>query len=97
MKAWIKVLLGVSLSFMCIFTSLGYAGVSTQLKVQGVAEAQPTYAVFITSITTSSTSGASSVVNKYINTIMNVGVNLGQDSASTETMSITVYNNTTDY
>lgn len=57
MKAWIKVLLGISLSFMCIFTSVGYAQFSSDLSIKGDAELEPPNAIFIVSISNVQTSG----------------------------------------
>ena len=41
MKVWVKVLLGILLSFMCVFTSLGYAGFTSQMLIAGSAELTP--------------------------------------------------------
>ncbi len=40
MKMYIKILLGISLSFMCIFASLGYATLSDDLMVSGSVQAE---------------------------------------------------------
>jgi len=58
MKAWMKILLGVLLSFMCIFTSLGYAQTTTDLRVEGEVEIKPPNAIFIAEISNVQTSGA---------------------------------------
>ena len=53
MKTYLKVLLGITLSFMCVFASLGYAGISSQLIVIGSASTQPAppaYDVYITDV-----------------------------------------------
>ena len=97
MKTYLKVLLGITLSFMCVFACLGYAGVSSQLEIFADADYVPPRTVFITSVTESGSAGGSSTVNSHINTIMNVDVSLGNDAASTVTMHVTVFNNTTDY
>ena len=57
MKAWKKIVLGISLSFMCLFTSVGYAGVSSMLSITGDATAQPPDAIFIFGISNVRTSG----------------------------------------
>lgn len=58
MKAWIKVLLGISLSLMCLFTSLGYAQHSTSLEVVGDVKVDPPNAIFIVDIYNVQTSKA---------------------------------------
>ena len=97
MNTWTKALICVALSIMCVFTSLGYAGISSQLEINAGAEYKPPNTVFITSVTTSSNAGSTAAVNSVVNTIMNIDVSLGNDSTSTATFHVTVYNNTTDY
>ncbi len=41
MKMWIKAILGISLSFMCLFTCVGYAAMSQNLVIRGNVEAEP--------------------------------------------------------
>jgi hypothetical protein len=41
MKMWIKAILGISLSFMCLFTCVGYAAISGNLMISGNVEANP--------------------------------------------------------
>ena len=41
MKMWIKTILGISLSFMCLFTCVGYAAMSQNLVIRGNVEAEP--------------------------------------------------------
>ena len=41
MKTWTKAILGISLSFMCLFTCIGYAAVSDTISVFGKAKAEP--------------------------------------------------------
>ena len=50
MKKWVKVVLGISLSFMCVFTSLGYAALSDNLTVTGEANVSPPNAIYIEGI-----------------------------------------------
>ncbi|MBR4032649.1 MAG: hypothetical protein IKJ07_07950 [Clostridia bacterium] len=57
MKSWIKILLGISLSVMCIFTSIGYASFTSQLEIGGTAEVGPPNAVYIVSISNVVTNG----------------------------------------
>lgn len=72
MKKWIKALVGITLSFMCIFTSIGYAGFTSDLIVQAEAELLPPNAIFIVDITNVRTSNA---------TFSTAPVNIGQPSA----------------
>ena len=50
MKAWLKVLLGISLSFMCLFSSVGYAALSSTTRIFGSARASIPYGLFIVDI-----------------------------------------------
>ena len=59
-----KTVLSILLSFMCLFTSVGYAAVSGSLTIHGSAEAEPPVAVFITSVADGgSLAGGSATVN----------------------------------
>ena len=50
MKMFSKIFLGFALSFMCVFTSIGYAALNDELIVEGDANAAPPNAIFITEI-----------------------------------------------
>lgn len=82
MKTWMKVLLGISLSFMCVFASIGYAGFTSEILVQGEAELIPPNAIFIVEITNVRATDA---------TVTTAPVNIGQPS--TKVMSEIVFNN----
>ena len=41
MKIWIKTILGISLSFMCMFTCVGYAAVSGHIAIKGKVGIEP--------------------------------------------------------
>ena len=98
MKMWIKAILGISLSFMCLFTCVGYAAMSQNLVINGNVEAEPPYAVFITSITDgSAVAEGSAAVNHCSGTIANLSLSLGNDSSSSKTLHVTIFNNTIDY
>lgn len=58
MKVWQKILLGISLSFVCLFSSMGYAQVTTQLQIFGQGQASPPNAIFIAGISNVQTSNA---------------------------------------
>lgn len=68
MKKWMKVLLGISLSMMCFFTSIGYAALSDTMNIEGDAEAAPPNAIYIESISNVRTNNA---------TIVQVPTNIG--------------------
>lgn len=58
MKTWAKVAIGMALSFMCIFVSLGYAQLTDELTITGTANAAPPNDIFIYDISNVVTSGA---------------------------------------
>ena len=93
MKTWIKALLCISLSLMCMFTCVGYAAMSGSLTIHGTAQAIPPKAVYITSVTTGGLEGASAVVNNFNMTVVNSRVTLTNSFAGVATFTITVYNN----
>ncbi|MBR2354445.1 MAG: hypothetical protein IKA76_08100 [Clostridia bacterium] len=52
MKMWMKATICISLSLMCIFSSIGFAALSDTLGVTGTADIDIPYGLFITSVTT---------------------------------------------
>ena len=58
MKSWMKVLICVLLSFMCLFTCVGYAQFTSTVEVKGDATVEPPNAMFIVSISNVQTNGA---------------------------------------
>ncbi|MBR3879378.1 MAG: hypothetical protein IKJ24_04555 [Clostridia bacterium] len=67
MKTLVKVLLCITLSFMCLFTSIGYAAVSGNLAIHGTVEYTLPKMVYITSVSvkeSSKTSGSTPAVEK---------------------------------
>ena len=58
MKWWIKILVCLALSVTCLFTCVGYAWTSSEMRVEGTAEAVPPDAVFISSISNVVTNNA---------------------------------------
>ncbi len=93
MKAWLKVLTCISLSFMCIFCCVGYAAISDSLIVSGTAKVKPPKAVYITSVTTDGLSGGKATVNNFSMTVINSRVELTDTFSSCATFTVTVYNN----
>ena len=65
MKWFGKIALCVALSFMCIFTCIGYAGFTSDLRVAGTATADPPKAMFITSISNVKTSNVRVTTSPY--------------------------------
>ena len=49
-KPWVKVVVGIMLSFMIVFTSIGYAAVTDSFAVKGTVEIDIPYGLFITDI-----------------------------------------------
>ena len=58
MKTWLKALIGITLSFMCIFTSVGYAKLTGELGVKGTVELTIPDAIYIHQISNVQTSNA---------------------------------------
>lgn len=94
MKLWLKLILGITLSLMCLLTCVGYAQLTDELKISGSAEYEPPKAVYITSVTSSGTNGATGTVNNFTMTVVNSKTNLGTNGRNTVTYRVTVYNNT---
>ncbi len=95
MKLWLKIICGIALSCMCLFACIGYAGFTSNMTMLGTATSEPPEGVFITNITSVGTNNATAVVNGYSMTVVNSTVNLGNNTNSTLTLTITVFNNTT--
>ena len=94
MKLWLKLILGISLSLMCLLTCVGYAQLTDELQISGSAGYEPPKAVYITSVTSSGTNGAVGTVNNFTMTVVNSKTNLGTNGRNTVTYTVTVYNNT---
>lgn len=54
MKIWLRSLLCISLSLMCLFSGVGYAAISETINISGSAKLELPEGVFITNITDSS-------------------------------------------
>ena len=54
-KAWMKVLMCSMLSFMILFSTVGYAALSTDLGIDGYAEFKVTPGIYITDVRVSGT------------------------------------------
>lgn len=98
MKRWRKTALCVVLSFMCLFLCVGYAAISGDLTIQGTVDLQAPNALYITSVVVGeSTEGSTAAVNNFAGTVVNLSVSLGASPGATQTVVVTVYNNTKDY
>ena len=87
MKTWTKAVLCISLSFMCLFTCIGYAVVSGNLSVFGNATLEPSLPdVYITSITPTTSAGVT--VTSTTGTVMYASIS----GSGTATFEITVKN-----
>ena len=96
MKIWAKIGVVISLSFMCLFTSLGYAVLSDTLGIRGEAKTDIPSGLFITSVTTDSTSniGNNSVSFLPYSTTIDSTISRSRNTG-TVTYNVTVLNNTT--
>ena len=56
MKAWLKVTLCIVLSFMCLFSCVGYAALSDTISVKGFARTDIPSGLFITKVVTTGSS-----------------------------------------
>ena len=66
MKTWLKAILAISLSLMCVITNLGYATLTDSLQVRGEAKTEIPYGLFITSVSTDSTSNIDKNIVSYL-------------------------------
>lgn len=94
MKTWMKAALCISLSFMCVFSFVGYAAINSELIVHGVAEAEPPDALFITSVSGGNCIDADTLA--YSGTVVSSNVTLRENSDGVfeAFYHITVFNNT---
>lgn len=95
MKTWVKVVFGIMLSFMCVFTSLGYASLSESLKINGSLKIDIPSGLFITNIITTGTSRVDKNEFSYLQYTTTVDSNISRSSSTgSVTYKITVLNNT---
>ena len=65
MKAWMKALLSIALSLMCLFTCVGYAAISDELDILGEVNIVPPEAIFILEIGNVVTNNATVNISPY--------------------------------
>ena len=97
MKTWIKCLVCISLSIMCLFTCVGYAAVTSNLSVRGQAKIEIPEGLFIIDIKTIGSSNLDTNQVSYVEHSTTVSSLLNRKSRGNSyyaTYQITVLNNT---
>ncbi|MBO5883486.1 MAG: hypothetical protein J6Q78_03690 [Clostridia bacterium] len=97
MKKWVKALLAIVLSFMCVFTCIGYAAVSDVLIINGRAKADIPSGLFITAVSTDSTSRVDKNTVSHLPYTTTIDSTISRQSRNyvgTVTYNVTVLNNT---
>ena len=96
MKKWMKAVLCLSLSLMCIFSCIGYAALSDDLSVTGAAKIEIPEGLFITNIEETSSNNADSKTVTFFPYSTTVQTLLSRSgwSSGYVTYEITVLNNT---
>ena len=95
MKTWSKVAVCILLTFLCLFTTVGYASFSAQMNVSGLAKLDVPYGLFITKVSTIGAANVDSNTVKYLDFSTTVDSTINRKSGTgTVTYSITVLNNT---
>lgn len=94
MKPWLKIIGGVALSLMCLFTSIGYAAISGELKIEGTAEITPPKGLFISQVNGGSYINPDTLA--YSGTVVTSTVTLKPNASGVyeAVYTITVFNNT---
>ena len=97
MKTWMKCLICISLSVMCLFTCVGYASVTSNLSIRGKAEVEVPQGLFIVGIKTMGSSSIDSNTVSYIEHSTTVNSIISRSKNGKQfytTYDITVLNNT---
>ena len=96
MKTWMKTLLGVALSFMCVFSCIGYAALSDTLGLRGTAKTDIPEGLFITEISTDTTNRVDHQSVSYLQYTTTVDSTIDRSAygAGSVTYRIKVWNNT---
>jgi len=96
MKPWKFSVICILLAFLCVFSAVGYAALSTSMMVTGTVKVDIPYGLFITGVSTRGMSGVDSNSVSYIqhSTTLDSTINRRSIGAGTVTYSITVLNNT---
>ena len=96
MKTWKISVICILLAFLCMFSAIGYAALSTSMMVTGMVKVDIPYGLFITGVSTQGTSNVDSNSVSYMQYSTTVDSTIDRKSfgAGTVTYSITVLNNT---
>ncbi len=97
MKTLVRALLGIVLSFMCVFTCIGYAEISEVLIISGRAKADIPSGLFITAVSTDSTSRVDKNTVSHLPYTTTIDSTISRQSRNyvgTVTYNVTVLNNT---
>ena len=96
MKTWQISVTCILLSFLCLFSSVGYAAVTSTMRVSGSVKTDIPYGLFITSVSTTSTSNTDKNVVSYLpySTTIDTTISRRGNSAGSVTYTVTVLNNT---
>lgn len=96
MKTWIKSLLCISLSLMCLFTCVGYAALSSTQKVYGTVKNDVPYGLFITQMENKTNTNLDQHTYSFVDYSTTVSSMLSRRgySAGSAVYEITVLNNT---
>lgn len=96
MKTWTKALLAIVLSFMCLFSCVGYAALSDSLSVKGFARTDIPSGLFITKVVTTGTSRVDENEVSFLDysTTVDSSINRSSSGSGSVTYKITVLNNT---
>ena len=95
MKNWMKVILGVALSFMVLFTSIGYAALTDTLSIWGRAEVTVPEGLFIIAMDRESYSNLDVCNHSFLpySTVADVQLsNSRRNTAGSARYKITVFN-----
>ena len=96
-KAWVKILFGILLSLMLVFTSIGYASYPDNLSITGAGSYKPYEGIYITNIESVAASSASSTACSYLEHTTTADATVRRTSrwnSGSVTYKITVQNNT---
>ena len=101
MKAWKTSLICISLTLLCLFTSLGYASFSSVMKIAGSAKIEGPEGLFITSIKSIGSNNLDTNTATYVEHSTTVNAVLSRQNKGNQyyttysaTYEITVLNNT---
>ena len=95
MKTWKVCTACILLTFLCLFTSVGYAAISAPVKVIGSVKTDVPYGLFITDVSYSQGSNIYNHEEGYLPYSTSVETNISRSSGTaTIKYSVTVFNNT---